>query len=51
MIIDEAWKNFALSGKINDYLKYVEVKDLEKNDKEQNSVERGCIGNTGHERG
>ena len=49
MILEEAWNKFALSGKISDYLNYVEIKDLKEHGEKQDSSECRCVSDTRNE--
>jgi hypothetical protein len=50
MKIEQAWKQFALSGKINDYLNYKQLKEKQENDNYKNTAEYRCISNQRDER-
>lgn len=49
MMIEDAWKQFAVSGKIDDYLSYKQLKDMKSYGKKQNTDNSKRLGNKGNE--
>ncbi len=50
MMIEQAWKQFASSGKIDDYLNYKQLKEQKENGENKNTAEYRCVSDKRDER-